>query len=55
MWKAELRNMNGALIHTVTSSERTSTFDVSGVPAGLYVLYIQSSNKRVVRKVEVVR
>jgi hypothetical protein len=55
MWKAELRNMNGALIQTVTNNERTSIFDVSAIPAGLYVLYIQSNSKRVVRKVEVVR
>jgi len=54
-WKAELRNMNGALIQTVTNNERTSIFDVSAIPAGLYVLYIQSNSKRVVRKVEVVR
>jgi hypothetical protein len=54
-WKAELRNMSGALIQTITSSDRSSTIDVSAVPAGLYLLYIQNSSKRMVRKVEVVR
>ncbi len=54
-WKAELRNMNGALLKTVTNHEKTSTLEVSDVPAGLYVLYIQSNNNRVIKKVEVIR
>jgi len=54
-WKAELRSMNGALVKTITSNEKASTLDVSEVPTGLYLLYIQSNGKRVVRKVEVIR
>jgi len=54
-WKAELRSMNGALVKTITSNEKASTLDVSDVPMGLYVLYIQSNGTRVVRKVEVIR
>ncbi len=55
IWKAELRNMNGALVKTLTSDEKTSTLEVSQIPTGLYVLYIQGSNKRFIKKVEVVR
>ncbi len=47
--------MNGALLKTITSNEKTSTLEVSDVPAGLYVLYIQSNNNRLIKKVEVVR
>ncbi len=54
-WKAELRNMNGALVKTLTSNERTSTLEVSEIPAGLYVLYIQGNSRRFIKKVEVVR
>jgi hypothetical protein len=54
-WKAELRNMNGVLVKTLTSNEKISTFVVSEIPTGLYVLYIQGSNKRFIKKVEVVR
>ncbi len=54
-WKAELRNMNGALVKTMTSNERTSTLEVSEIPAGLYVLYIQGNSRRFIKKVEVVR
>lgn len=54
-WKAELRNMNGVLVKTLTSNEKTSTLEVSEIPTGLYVLYIQGSNKRFIKKVEVAR
>jgi len=54
-WKAELRNMNGTLLRTITSNEKTSTLEVSDIPAGLYVLYIQSDRNRLIKKVEVVR
>ncbi len=54
-WKVELRNMNGALVKTLTCNGKTSTLEVSELPAGFYVLHVQGSNKRFIKKVEVIR
>ena len=53
--ESNVNKIMAGLVKTLTSNEKTSTLGVSEIPTGLYVLYIQGSNKWFIKKVEVVR